>query len=68
MTQFKKLFSFALITLALGAISTDMTFATCYGNDPCYACKNCKYCKHCAKDGGTCGVCKGQSARLGTHR
>ena len=32
--------------------------ATCYGDDPCRACKNCKYGKHCAKEGGKCGVCK----------
>lgn len=39
-------------------LSSDMSFATCYGSDPCNACKNCKYCRHCAKEGGTCGVCK----------
>ena len=32
--------------------------ATCYGHDPCHACKNCRYCAHCAKQGGTCGVCR----------
>lgn len=39
-------------------LSSDATFATCYGNTPCNACKNCKYCAHCAKQGGTCGVCR----------
>jgi hypothetical protein len=33
--------------------------ATCTGSDPCHACKNCRYCKHCAKEGGTCGICRG---------
>jgi hypothetical protein len=45
------------VVIAAG-LSADMSFATCYGKDPCNACKNCKYCRHCAKEGGTCGVCK----------
>jgi len=49
-----------LLPILVGAI-TDASFATCTGSDPCNACKNCRYCKHCAKEGGTCGVCKGQS-------
>ena len=68
MSQFTHALSLALITSILATISSDVAFATCYGNDPCYACKNCKYCKHCAKDGGTCGVCKGHSAHLVVHR
>jgi len=46
--------SFAILTLNPSA-------ATCTGSDPCHACKNCRYCKHCAKEGGTCGVCKGRT-------
>jgi hypothetical protein len=51
-----------LLTLLLGAALLPLAShsATCTGSDPCNACKNCKYCKHCAKDGGTCGVCKGR--------
>jgi len=30
--------------------------ATCYGKNPCLACKNCKYCKLC-NQGGKCGIC-----------
>src|SRR3984957_16512270 len=46
-----------LLALSL-SLSADAYFATCYGNDPCNACKDCKYCAHWAKQGGTCGVCK----------
>jgi len=32
--------------------------ATCYGYDPCGACKDCSRCGHC-NSGGRCGVCSG---------
>jgi hypothetical protein len=38
--------------------SSNRTYATSKGENPCRACKNCKYCKRCAKQGLTCGVCK----------
>ncbi len=58
MSRLKQPFCALIIALALGAMTSDVTFATCTGADPCHACKDCKYCQHCAKNGGTCGVCK----------
>lgn len=31
---------------------------TCYGLDPCSACRNCNYCRHCNSGGNPCGVLK----------
>ncbi len=56
-----------MLPLLIGAAS-DTLYSTCTGSDPCTVCKNCKYCKHCAKEGGTCGVCKGHFAHLVSHR
>jgi hypothetical protein len=58
MSRLKTLSSIAILALVCAGIGSDVTTATCYGDDPCNACKNCKYCAHCAKEGGTCGVCK----------
>ncbi len=67
MSHLKQIFSFAIVALVLGGIASDVTFATCYGDDPCNACKNCRYCKHCAKEGGTCGVCRRNLERMAKH-
>lgn len=70
MSPTKRLLSLAFVTaLLLGGIFSDGSLATCTGSDPCNACKNCKYCRHCAKEGGTCGVCKRNAAKLAAaHR
>jgi len=63
------LFSFAT-TISIGQINTDTAIASCCeegrgcsGSAYCSACKNCTGCKHCAKNGGSCGVCNGESSR-----
>lgn len=68
MSPIRQLLSLAFVTMLLGGIIPDVSFATCYGKDPCNACKNCKYCRHCAKKGGTCDVCKRNAARLLNRR
>jgi hypothetical protein len=75
MNELKRYLSGLTLLGLLVFVSASLLFnATCTGSDPCNACKNCKYCKHCAKDGGKCGICKGNSSmysgfsrQLGDH-
>jgi hypothetical protein len=64
MKQIQRVSLIAMVTVMLCSMTSDLYYATCYGSDPCNACKNCTYCGHCAKQGGSCGVCKRARAQI----